>query len=229
MLCFPCLVWGIYNAGVQQLAGVNDASIINCFIQGAYKVFPIMLVVYGVGGSIEALFAVIRKHEINEGFLVSGMLITLIMPITIPLWQVAVGTAFGVIIGKEVFGGTGMNILNPALTSRAFIFFAYPQNISGDKVWVAPNTNFILNGAGDNAVTHATPLGQAINGIEIPPLKDLFFGNISGSIGEVSTFMCLIAAAYLILSGIASWKTMFSAVLGAIFALFIFKQFLHCR
>jgi Na+-transporting NADH:ubiquinone oxidoreductase subunit B len=231
----PCFLFGAWNVGYQQLTHAGgDTSLVNCFIQGLGKVLPLMITVYATGGTIEAIFAVIRKHEINEGFLVSGFLITLIMPPTIPLWQAAMGTAFGVFIGKEVFGGTGMNILNPALTARAFCFFAYAQQMSGDKVWVAPNTPLVLNGVQlgetkallmQDAVTMATPLGNAAkSGIEhIPSTMDLFLGTIPGSIGETSVLCCLIGAAILILTRVGSYRTMLGTLIGGAFICFVFN------
>ncbi|NQZ60060.1 MAG: NADH:ubiquinone reductase (Na(+)-transporting) subunit B [Lentisphaeraceae bacterium] len=223
----PCFFFGSWNVGYQQLSLVPgaDMSFFSCFLQGLANVLPLTLVVYASGGIVEAIFACVRKHEINEGFLVSGILIALIMPPTLPLWQVAVSTVFGVFIGKEVFGGTGMNILNPALTARAFCFFAYAKNMSGDKVWVAPNENFVLNGIdlGDgkatlmhDAVTAATPLGNAAKtGAEgLPDTLDMFFGIIPGSIGETSVLCCLIGAAILIFTRIGSWRTMLGTLIG---------------
>lgn len=221
----PCFLVGTWNVGYQQLLTANGAapSVVEAFIQGLGKVLPLMLVVYATGGTIEAIFACIRKHEINEGFLVSGFLITLIMPPTIPLWQAAVGTAFGVFIGKEVFGGTGMNILNPALTARAFCFFAFPSMMSGDKVWVAPNEALVLNGVqlGETkatlmheAVSMATPLGNAAVGGDLPSTMQMFMGSIPGSIGETSVVACLIGAVILILSGVGSWRTMLGTLIG---------------
>ncbi|MBZ0166835.1 MAG: RnfABCDGE type electron transport complex subunit D, partial [Candidatus Omnitrophica bacterium] len=134
----PCILMGIYNVGYQiQLAKAMDYSLLGCFGMGAWKVLPIIIVTYAVGGMWEGLFSVVRKHEINEGFLVTGILYALTLPPTIPLWMVAVGISFGVVIGKESFGGTGYNVLNPALTARAFVFFAYPAQMSGDAVWAA--------------------------------------------------------------------------------------------
>ena len=239
----PCFIFGTWNVGYQQLlyndyyaALANDSSLtlaafkssystplVGALIQGLGKVLPLMIVVYATGGTIEAIFAVIRKHEINEGFLVSGFLITLIMPPTIPLWQAAISTAFGVVIGKEVFGGTGMNILNPALTARAFCFFAYAKDMSGDQVWVAPNELLVLNGIGNpdlflkhDAITAATPLGNAALGHDIPAVMDLFLGLIPGSIGETSALCCLIGAAILIISGVGSWRTMAGTLIGGL-------------
>ena len=228
----PCFIFGAWNVGYQQLlAAGEDTNLVNCMIQGLGKVLPLMLVVYATGGTIEAIFAVIRKHEINEGFLVSGFLITLILPPTMPLWQAAISTAFGVVIGKEVFGGTGMNILNPALTARAFAFFAYAKQMSGDKVWVAPNELLVLNGVGPegqnitlmhDAVTAATPLGNAAVGSEIPATMDLFLGIIPGSIGETSVLCCLIGAAVLLISRVGSWRTMLGTLIGAVLVTALF-------
>jgi Na+-transporting NADH:ubiquinone oxidoreductase subunit B len=170
-------------------------------------------VTFFVGGNCEVVFAVIRKHEINEGFLVTGMLFPLILPPTIPLWQVALGIAFGVVVGKEIFGGTGMNILNPALTSRAFLFFAYPGHISGDRVWTSAVTS-------PDGVSGATWLAEAaVRGPEALTQGvtwwDAFIGLVPGSMGETSTLACLIGAAVLILSGIGSWRIMVSVVAGS--------------
>ncbi|MCH2206482.1 MAG: NADH:ubiquinone reductase (Na(+)-transporting) subunit B [Lentisphaerales bacterium] len=225
----PCFFIGTWNVGYQQLwyanGGVAAPGIVESFLQGLGKVLPLMLTVYTTGGTIEAIISCIRKHEINEGFLVSGFLITLTLPPTMPLWQAAVGTAFGVFIGKEVFGGTGMNILNPALTARAFCFFAFAQQMSGDKVWVAPNEALVLNGVqlGETkatlmheAVTMATPLGNAAKtGTEyIPSTFDMFLGIIPGSVGETSALACLLGAAYLIVTGVGSYRTMLGTLIG---------------
>ena len=142
----PCLLFGIYNVGLQATIneGASSKSFIDLFIKGSFSVIPMYMVVFAVGGACEALFAVIRNHEINEGFLVTGFLIPLTMPPTVPLWMLAIATIFGVVIGKEIFGGTGYNIFNPALTARAFIFFAYPASISGDKVWNVDSKSVVL-------------------------------------------------------------------------------------
>ena len=177
---------------------------------------PIVAVSYIVGLGIEFAFAQSRKHEINEGFLVSGMIIPLVMPVDVPLWMVAVATAFAVVIGKEIFGGTGMNIWNPALLARAFVFFSYPSHISGDKIWVAG-----LNKAQTIAdgFSGATPLAKAaaansdiVN--ELPSAFDMFFGFIPGSIGETSKLAILIGAAILVFTGTGSWKVMLSGIAG---------------
>ena len=206
----PCLLFGIYNVG-RQLA--PDSTPFSMFLNGLPVVMPIVLVSYAVGGFWELLFAIIRKHEINEGFLVTGMLIPLTMPPNIPLWMVAAGTTFGVVIGKEIFGGTGYNIFNPALTARAFIFFAYPSAISGDKVWTA------------DGVSKATPLLKASSVEGNAPLdlikeyewSSMFYGTIPGSIGETSTLLIIIGALFLLITKIASWRIMFGTLIGMIF------------
>ncbi|MNS24997.1 Na(+)-translocating NADH-quinone reductase subunit B [compost metagenome] len=221
----PCLLFGMWNVGYQhhQALGITDASLSDNFIFGLFKVLPLIIVSYGAGLSAEFIFAIIRKHSINEGFLVSGMLIPLIMPVDVPLWMVAVSTIFAVIIGKEVFGGTGMNILNPALTARAFLFFAYPTKMSGDEVWI--NTTV---GEGQTLVdgySGATPLGNAAAGLaeKIPGTMESFIGVIPGSIGETSTIACLIGAAILVYTGIGSWRIMTSVFVGGFLMALIFN------
>ena len=220
----PCLLFGIYNTGYQHnlLSGADDIGFLNNLWIGALTVLPIYIVTYTVGGICEAIFAIIRKHEINEGFLVTGMLIPLCLPPDIPLWMVGVATAFGIVIGKEIFGGTGFNIFNPALVARAFLFFSYPQYMSGDKVWVAQN-----GAANADAITQATPLGQLANNVPIDQVAnevgytyswfDMFLGFIPGSIGETSTLCILIGALFLIVTGIGSWRTMFGVMGGMLF------------
>ena len=206
----------------------DPADIVACMVHGALYYFPVVIVTLAVGGNCEALFAIVRKHDINEGFLVTWMLFPLILPPTIPLWQVAIGIAFGVIIGKEIFGGTGMNILNPALTSRAFLFFAYPGQISGDQVWIAAQTSadalggatWVAPQAPADGVSGATWLAQAaVGGPEVLAQGvtwwDAFFGFIPGSMGETSTLACLIGAAILILSKVGSWRIMFGVAAGS--------------
>jgi len=215
----PALLFGIWNVGYQHflsegvLAETGFWTIVSF---GLIKVLPIIIVSYVVGLAIEFYFAQIRGHEVNEGFLVSGMLIPLVMPPDVPLWMVAVATAFAVIFGKEVFGGTGMNILNPALTARAFLFFAYPAEMSGDKVWIAERAD---------AYSGATPLslGSSGNIDKMPDVADMFFGFIPGSIGETSTLAILIGAVVLIVIGIGSWRIMLSTVLGALAMGYIFN------
>jgi Na+-transporting NADH:ubiquinone oxidoreductase subunit B len=212
----PALIFGLYNAGYQHHLAIGQIEsgwanfwTLENALYGALKVIPMIAVTYIAGLAIEIYFAYRNKHAVNEGFLVSGILIPLIMPVDIPLWMVAISTAFAVLIGKEVFGGTGMNILNPALTARAFAFFAYPTYMSGDKVW-AGLTNV-------DGVSSATALGQyATSGTTDYSAWDAFLGIIPGSIGETSTIAILIGAVYLIATGVGSWKIMFSAVLGAL-------------
>ncbi len=204
----PALLFGIWNVGFQHYRSINEAAGFWPFVLfGLKKVLPIIVVTYVVGLGIEFIFAQIRKHEVNEGFLVSGMLIPLVMPPDVPLWMVAISTAFAVLIGKEVFGGTGMNILNPALTARAFLFFAYPMEMSGDKVWIAEKAD---------AFSGATPLADAAAGnlSHIPSTLDMFLGFIPGSIGETSTLAILIGAIILVWTGIGSLRIMLSVVAG---------------
>jgi len=217
----PCLLFGIYNAGLQ--AAINDGGsrdFISLFIKGAFAVLPMYMVVFAVGGACEALFAVTRDHEINEGFLVTGMLIPLTMPPTLPLWMLAVATAFGIIIGKEIFGGTGFNIFNPALTARAFIFFAYPTTMSGDKVWSIDG----LSGA-TPLLRVASERGQdAISYLGNYSWFDMFIGTIPGSVGETSTLCCILGAFFLLITGIASWRTMSGVMIGMFFMSFLMNE-----
>ena len=231
----PALAFGIWNVGEQHsIAFGLDMSFIEKVWFGLLKVLPLIIVSYVVGLGIEFISAQLRGHEVNEGYLVSGMIIPLIMPVDVPLWILALAVAFAVIIGKEVFGGTGMNIWNPALIARAFVFFAYPSQISGDTIWVEG-----LNAAKANAMqvvdgfSGATPLGQAANGIVDfttttgEPLSALqaFIGVMPGSIGETSTIAILIGAAILIWTGVASWKIMVSCVAGALGVGFLINGF----
>ncbi|MBU0678674.1 MAG: NADH:ubiquinone reductase (Na(+)-transporting) subunit B [Verrucomicrobia bacterium] len=219
----PCILFGMYNAGRQHniVNMVQNATLMTHLLQGALLVMPIIMASYVAGGIWEVLFAVVRKHEINEGFLVTGMLFPLTLPPTIPLWQVAVGISFGVIIGKEVFGGTGFNVLNPALTARAFLFFAYPQQISGDSVW----TSVVKGGAIMDGFSGATPLAIAAQvpsgGNVIEALREggftwmsMFGGLEGGSIGETGVIPILIGAAILIITGVGAWRIMAGGVLG---------------
>jgi Na+-transporting NADH:ubiquinone oxidoreductase subunit B len=206
----PTLLFGMYNIGFQHfLSHGESVGFWQMFGFGFIKVLPIIIVSYVVGLGIEFAFAQFKGHEVNEGYLVTGMLIPLVMPPDIPLWMLALAVAFAVIFGKEVFGGTGMNIMNPALTARAFLFFAYPQDMTGDKVWIAEKAD---------AFSGATPLGHALVGEfdKIPAPIDMFLGFIPGSIGETSTLAILIGAFILIATGIGNWKIMLSAVLGAL-------------
>ncbi len=218
----PALLFGMYNTGLQHFRamGEADASVWTCFWFGFLKVLPIIIVSYVVGLGIEFISAQIRGHEVNEGFLVSGMLIPMVMPVDSPLWMVAVATAFAVIIGKEVFGGTGMNVFNPALLARAFIFFGYTPYISGEKVWVAG----LSNGAGVvDGFSGATPLTDAASAVLTKADQvqwthgapiDWFLGTIPGCIGETSTLAILIGAVILLWTGIASWRIMLSVFAG---------------
>lgn len=230
----PCILMAMFNTGyqanlyIEQMAmagaagwrgafiemlgvGYDPQSIIANFIHGALYFVPVFLVCNVVGGIWEVLFATIRKHEVNEGFLVTGMLFPLTLPPTIPLWQVAVGISFGVVIGKEIFGGTGKNFLNPALTARAFLYFAYPVQMSGNAVWTAVD-----------GFTGATPLGLvAADGMDALMSSGMtwgqaFMGNIQGSMGETSTLACLFGAALLIITGVGSWRIMLSVLVGAL-------------
>ena len=231
----PALAFGIWNVGEQHsIAFGLDMSFIEKVWFGLLKVLPLIIVSYVVGLGIEFISAQLRGHEVNEGYLVSGMIIPLIMPVDVPLWILALAVAFAVIIGKEVFGGTGMNIWNPALIARAFVFFAYPSQISGDTIWVEG-----LNAAKANAMqvvdgfSGATPLGQAANGIvefttttgEPLTLMQMFIGVMPGSIGETSTIAILLGAVILLWTGVASWKIMVSCVAGALAAGFLVNGF----
>lgn len=250
MALLPCFFMAMWNTGYQantvmqinggsvpgwrgDLLGLigfggNPDSLIDNLLLGAAWFVPIYLVTNIVGGLWEALFAIVRKHEINEGFLVTGSLFPLICPPTLPLWQVALGISFGVVIGKEIFGGTGKNFLNPALTGRAFLFFAYPAQISGNSVWIAAESitsNAASTGASSvdwsaDAITGATPLSRAADGgVEaitvIDSWFDAFVGMVPGSMGETSTLACLIGALVLVFTGIGSWRIMLSVLIGA--------------
>ncbi|CNK84990.1 NADH:ubiquinone reductase (Na(+)-transporting) subunit B [Yersinia aleksiciae] len=242
---FPAMFWGMYNVGAQAIPALNqlysgaelqqiiasdwhyqlahmlggsfapDAGWISKMVLGAAYFLPIYAVVFLVGGFWEVVFSIVRKHEINEGFFVTSILFSLIVPPTLPLWQAALGISFGVVIGKEIFGGTGRNFLNPALAGRAFLFFAYPAQISGDLVWTAadgfsgatPLSQWTVNGSHSllNTVTH-----QPITWM------DAFLGNIPGSIGEVSTLMILIGGAIILFARVASWQIVAGVMLGMI-------------
>ncbi|WP_435134079.1 NADH:ubiquinone reductase (Na(+)-transporting) subunit B [Formosa sp. A9] len=230
MAMVPCLIFGMFNAGYQHFSALGTPVEFlswDAFYIGLIKVLPLLIVSYGVGLGIEFLFAIIKKHEVEEGYLVTGMLVPLIVPIDIPLWMLAVAVAFGVVIGKEVFGGTGMNILNPALTIRAFLFFAYPTWMSGDKVWVhgaVERSQEIAAGANVDAISGETILGSLAQGHEIHySISDMFFGFIPGSVGETSTFLILLGGLFLIFTKIGSWRIMLSSVLGALVMGLIFN------
>jgi Na+-transporting NADH:ubiquinone oxidoreductase subunit B len=213
----PAMLFGMWNVGFQHFLSIGaQVDFWEVFWFGFFKVLPIIVVSYVVGLGIEFAAAQVRGHEVNEGFLVTGMLIPLIMPPDVPLWMVALATAFAVIIGKEVFGGTGMNVFNPALLARAFIFFSYPPYISGDKAWIAG----LSKGGADivDGFSGATPLAEAIAGEEFSPMQlwDMVVGLIPGSIGETSVIAILLGALLLIFTGIASWRIMISVVLGGL-------------
>ncbi|NKB88351.1 MAG: NADH:ubiquinone reductase (Na(+)-transporting) subunit B [Acidobacteria bacterium] len=199
----------------QSLGFAFDPSdLLACIVHGALYYLPVLIVTLAVGGAWEALFAIVRGHEINEGFLVTWMLFPLVLPPAIPLWQVALGISFGVVIGKEIFGGTGKNIFNPALMSRAFLFFAYPVFISGDRVWIAAQTT-------TDGVSGATWLARAAEGGQAvfePGISwwDAFMGYMPGSMGETSALACLVGAAVLLITGIGSWRVMTGVVLGSV-------------
>ena len=231
MALIPCLIFGMFNAGYQHYAAIDGSlrtDILTNFFTfdnlwiGIIKVLPLVIVSYGVGLLVEFIFAVIKGHEVEEGYLVTGMLVPLIVPVDTPLWMLSVAVVFGVVIGKEVFGGTGMNILNPALTIRAFLFFAYPTWMSGDKVWVYDAVN--RTGTAD-AISGETILGSyAQNQEVIYSTFDKFMGFIPGSVGETSTFLILIGAAILIFTKIGSWRIILSAFVGAAVMGLIFNQ-----
>ncbi len=221
----PALLFGIWNTGYQHYLSLGqDPGFLPIVGYGLMKVLPIIVVSYAAGLGVEFIFAQYRGHEVNEGYLVSGMLIPLVMPVDVPLWMVAVASIFAVVIGKEAFGGTGMNVFNPALLARAFIFFAYPAKITGDTIWTGGL------GSGEGVVdgfSGATPLGNAAAGAmdKIPSMYDLFFGFIPGSIGETSKIAILLGALILIVTGIGSWRIMLSGLLGGITMTLIFNAF----
>ncbi|HET8884986.1 MAG TPA: NADH:ubiquinone reductase (Na(+)-transporting) subunit B [Salinimicrobium sp.] len=206
----PVLIFGMWNGGYQYLSQVQaEVGFWEALGHGASKILPMIAVSYGVGLGIEFAFAVFRGHEVNEGYLVTGLLIPMIMPIDIPLWMVAVSVVFAVLIGKEAFGGTGMNILNPALTARAFAFFAYPTYMSGNAVWVSEASNI-------DAVSGETILGTLAANHEVEySISDMFYGIIPGSIAETPTLLILLGGLFLILTKVGSWRIMLSAFLGA--------------
>ena len=260
----PCLLWAIWNNGVQHFdaivkMGVTSESYTTGWLQsligapvlgleggvsafdtivfGLQRMLPLLIVSYGVGLAIEGMFSVVRKEEISEGYLVSGMLIALIVPASTPLWQLAVGVAFSVVLGKEVFGGTGMNIFNPAMMVRAFLFFAFPAQMSGDAVWVAgnsaptgvpgnlidgyaePTALAVAKAAVSNGESASAVLAEHAGGVY--ESWNLFFGNIPGSAGETSKLMVLIGAAVLLITGVGSWRTMLGGVLGMLGAAYL--------
>jgi Na+-transporting NADH:ubiquinone oxidoreductase subunit B len=247
----PCLLWAIWNTGAQHFLAIDamvkagkataDGYVIgwlqwllgapaigaitafDTIVFGLQRMLPILITSYGVGLGIEMLFSVIRKEEVSEGYLVSGMLIALIVPASIPLWQLAIGVAFAVVLGKEVFGGTGMNVFNPAMLVRAFLFFAFPAQMSGDAVWVAGNHSPAgVPGSLVDGFSQPTPLAvvkvattdasTALQGAYSH--ADLFFGNIPGSAGEISKLCVLLGAFWLVFTGVGSWRVMVAGVLG---------------
>lgn len=216
----PALLFGIYNAGYQHFIQLNDGvlpSFMDIFLHGLWKVLPMIIVSYAVGLGIEFAFAIFRGHEVNEGYLVSGLLIPMVMPVDLPLWMLAISVAFAVVIGKEAFGGTGMNIFNPALLARAFAFFAYPTFMSGDKIWVSEAST-------TDAISGETILGSLAQGKEVAySTMDMFLGFIPGSIGETSVLAILIGAFILIATGVGSWKIMVSGVIGAALTAMMFN------
>jgi Na+-transporting NADH:ubiquinone oxidoreductase subunit B len=207
----PALLFGMWNIGSQHFQAIGqEFELMDAFMFGFWKVLPLIIVSYAVGLGVEFAFAISRGHSVNEGYLVTGMLIPLVMPVDVPLWMLAVSVIFAVIIGKEVFGGTGMNILNPALTARAFLFFAYPSFMSGDKVWINTGGEATVDG-----FSGATPLGDlAATGDSGYSMMEMFIGAIPGSVGETSTLAILIGAAILLISGIGSWRVMLSVFAG---------------
>ena len=256
----PCLLWAIWNAGAQHFAAIASKNVaqadyalgwlqsvlgapnlaavsaMDTIVFGLQRMLPILIVSYGVGLGIEMTFSVIRKEEVSEGYLVSGMLIALIVPASIPLWQLAIGVALSVILGKEVFGGTGMNIFNPAMLVRAFLFFAFAAQMSGDVVWVAGNggpanvPGFLVDGysaptalAVIKSATGNASEALAAYGNGAYSHENLFFGNIPGSAGEMSKLAVLIGAFWLILTGVGSWRVMAGGVIGLLASAFLMK------
>lgn len=234
----PALLFGMYNVGFQHYLAIGqEAGFWDMFLYGALAVLPIIVVSYVVGLGIEFVIAQIKGHEIQEGFLVSGFLIPLIVPIDTPLWMIAVATAFAVVFAKEAFGGTGMNIFNVALVARAFLFFAYPTYMSGNTVWVRTASTFGLGGGTPvDSYTGATVLGEVATATE-PGLKivdtvgnpltfwDGFIGLIPGSVGETSTLAILLGAAFILITGVASWKVMLSVFSGGAIMALVFNTF----
>ena len=223
----PALLFGMYNVGYQNAAhaqALASTSFIEMFLYGALAVLPKILVSYIVGLGIEFAWAQWKGEEIQEGYLVSGIIIPMIVPVGCPLWMLAIAVAFAVVIGKEIFGGTGMNIFNVALVARAFLFFSYPTKMSGDQVWIANDTIFGLGHVAVDSTTGATPLGQLAAGTDITAsLQDMILGFIPGSIGETSVVTIVIGAVILLWTGIASWRTMFSVIAGGAIAAVIFQ------
>lgn len=220
MSLIPVLIFGMWNTGYQYLSQIQaEVGFWDALGHGALKLVPMIVVSYAVGLGIEFLFAVMRGHEVNEGYLVTGLLIPMIMPIDLPLWMLAVSVVFAVLIGKEAFGGTGMNFLNPALTARAFAFFAYPTYMSGNSVWVSEASNV-------DAVSGETILGHLAQGEQVNySVMELFMGYIPGSVAETPTFLILLGGLFLIFTKVGSWRIMLSAFLGAALMALIFNAF----
>lgn len=206
----PALIFGMWNGGYQHYSQLGESfTFLDAILHGASKIVPMIVVSYAVGLGIEFAFAIFRGHEVNEGYLVTGLLIPMIMPIDIPLWMVAISVVFAVLIGKEAFGGTGMNILNPALTARAFAFFAYPTFMSGNTVWVSEASNV-------DAISGETILGKLASGVDVPySSMDMFSGMIPGSISETSVICILAGALLLVLTKVGSWRIILSGFIGA--------------
>ena len=206
----PCFLFGTWNIGYQHFLSHGEAAtLMQNFGYGLMKILPLYIVSYVVGLGIEIIFAQVRKEEVNEGFFVTGFLIPLIMPADVPLWMLAIAVAFAVIIGKEVFGGSGMNVVNPALLARAFLFFSYPSQMSGDSIWIAEKAD---------AYSGATPLGTLLNGggvEQLPSMMEMFIGTIPGSVGETSKIAILLGALFLIVTGVASLRIILSTFVGA--------------
>ncbi len=226
----PPLLFGIYNTGYQSLAAAGkELSMISIMFSGLLTVMPLIIVSYGAGFFWEILFSVIRKHPISEGFLVTGLLFPMTLPPTVPLWQVAVGISFGVVIGKEVFGGTGRNVFNPALTARAFLFFAYPAKMSGDRVWVAVSDTAstavsAITGATPLAMTTLTPAFESMESMLESSgftLFRLLVGNYPGSVGGTSALCCLIGGLILIITGVGSFRIIFGGIFGLLITGFL--------
>jgi Na+-transporting NADH:ubiquinone oxidoreductase subunit B len=225
----PCMIFGMYNSGRLALQAEGTApEFIPSFVEGLIIFLPLLIISYSVGLFWEGLFSVIRGHKVSEGFLVTGLLYPLILPPTMPLWQAAVGISFGVIIGKEIFGGTGRNILNPALTARAFLFFAYPASMSGDSVWINNFSPDAVTGATSLALAASAEKGADLTGILNNSGYDffnLFIGFTPGSIGETSALLCLLAGIFLIMTGVASFQTIIGGVAGAVLTAFVLNLF----
>ena len=231
----PCILWAMYNSGYQAQFAIASGAVpldswqtglltrvgfsftntdpVLCIIHGALYYLPVLITTMLAGGAVEVTSAIIRGHEVNEGFLVSGMLLPLTLPPTIPLWMVALGIAFGIIFGKEVFGGTGMNFLNPALVGRAFLFFSYPAFMSGEAPWIAADFSGVDSFAGATWLAQAAVTPGVLDGAS---WWQAFFGRIAGSMGETSTFACLLGAGFLLLTRIGSWRTMAGVTLGTV-------------